>query len=220
MTYIESIDTMVYMVTKLQFDTLGLKEEDFAIFEALENTSLSVSDIARAIKIPRTSLVRPLKRLHNRKIIRKYTLGRKVMWKAIPELELLEKIHSLFPQSLDTVHKDNKTVVLNSQQDLVTTYEQMLKLPTKYPIYAIQSNESMASMIKHYPSKKLEALNTGIKNKRLIVHAILEEDVVERFGGLVEKHSHSKPAIYKSVHGRSAITRYVPKKTFTSPAEI
>ncbi len=173
---------------------LGLKPDHVKIL-SFASTPMTIDDLSKQTKIPRTSLYYSLPYLAERGFIVKQKLNKKILWSAVHIDQYYTTYASILPSKLSKVAVKIKT--LSGVSDMVSIFYDIAKLPRLSRVYAIQPNESLSWAVKKVPDKDLIYVNKQIKERRLIIDGLVHEDSLKVIDSI---------ELLESIHGRSADT--------------
>jgi len=143
-------------------NVLGLNHKEDAILEAIKRSSMSVSSIARSSKIPRTSLLYMLKKLHRRELVAKEKCGKRIQWKVNSPIGLTQASNS-------------GVVVYRGIHDIFQIFEKWTFLPKNTRIAGIQPDKSLRQSLLKNNIADFVRINESVKRNRIIFEGIVHE---------------------------------------------
>ncbi len=170
---------------------LGLKTKEELILSALSSGDKNVSEIARATKIPRTSLLYILTKLKERTLVEDEPKGKSVSWKLIKQ-DILD-IRSVGSSK-------NDISISHGAPALLDILNKLVDLPKNSRVQGIQPDISLRNAIKKNSLDDLLRINTALKEHKLIFEGIVHEKSVDTIMADMGKHAASK--IFESFIGR------------------
>jgi len=195
---------------------LGLHKEEVLILQKLEDEPLRIADISTYTKIPRTSLYYMLPKLEDRKFITQTKSGKKIFWKKNSDEHILnsyKKIIETFSNNTigitKTISKESQITILVGTPNLESVFFDMLKLPPKSRVYAIQPGISLLGVIQKMPLEHAVLFNRKIKQKQIIVEGIVHEKSLDDIERIINKED--AKMLFESFGGRSADTSKLPE---------
>ncbi|MEX0650231.1 MAG: winged helix-turn-helix domain-containing protein [Candidatus Andersenbacteria bacterium] len=219
------------MFTRESLTLLGLTSEDNALLKMLEKHDLSVSELARSTHQPRTSVYPRLSRLKERGLVTTTNRGKRRYWKTVSPRKLREKLFMLaHSHEIAEESGEQELGIISSQQSeykvyagknkLVEIYESLGQLPRHTRLHIMQPNISAYSVMKHFPYDRLVKLNQSIKDRKIIVEAILQENFLDYYTDRLKKEGKSSKDILQAYGGRLAITHHVPAERLNFDSEV
>lgn len=219
------------MFNRESLTLLGLDAADNRLLDVLKNGDNSISELSRLTKQPRTSLYPRLERLHARGFVTTTHTGKRRHWKTVSPQKLREKLF-LLAHTDETIEESGEHAVgiIPSQHSeykvyfglkkLVEIYMEIGQLPRNSRLYGIQPNISAYSLLKKFPYTQLVELNQHIKDRKIIVEGILQENFLEYWSARLKKEKKSPRDLLKAYSGRLAITTYVPAERLNVDSEV
>ncbi len=218
------------MFIEEEIKLLGLTTKEKKLLAGLSATPINVSSLARTTKIKRTSLYSLLDHLSSRGLVSKTLQGKRWYWFATPAKQLQEKFFSLAENHRTTsevreheigiiASQDSEYKIYRGKNKLITIYTELANLPRHSRLYGIQPNISVGSVLKHLPDENLITINESFKKRNIIVEALLQEDFLTAYAGIL-KQKKPKKEILQSYGNRLAVTTYIPKATLNFDSEI
>ncbi|MBI2618054.1 hypothetical protein HYW58_01220 [Candidatus Kaiserbacteria bacterium] len=190
-----------------------------------ERGALSVSALSRVVNFPRSTVDDVLKRLHDRKMVRRVSKGYASVWRLTKptqfEQELKEAAESL--GVLSSVEKSKRDMrdlfgVRISEKSEVKIYRGVGNVVKVYlnsmarkdtgRIYAIQTASAALSWFEKVPGEITKKVNEGIKKSGVILEGVLTEDIKDVYRKFAEKD----PDWPKAFGERMQAIRLVPKE--------
>jgi hypothetical protein len=219
------------MFSDEEIKLLGLDRMENKVLGVLQRGSFHVSRLAEGTKIGRTSLYPILGRLKQRGLVSYSYSGKRKHWHMISIPKLQEALFSLAENHRVNQKVGEKEVgVIASQESaykiyrgrkkLIQIYDDLSRLPRSTRVYGIQPNASVGSALKNLLSRELVGINERIKERQIIVDAVLQEDFVDYYASALKKLGKSPETILKSYGERAAVTTYVPKEYLNFNSEI
>jgi len=193
---------------------LGLSKEEVLILHLLDNQNLRINELSILTKIPRTSLYYMLPRLKDRGFIQQIKKEKRVLWiknKNIKNtygkaLDALADETELNVQK-QTISKETKIEILIKEK-MIRVFEDISNLAPRTRIYGIQPDMSFIQAVEYIPLADLLRINNAIKQKNIIVEAIIHERSIDSVQNLFDKDD--LRIFLESFGGRSADTVKLP----------
>jgi hypothetical protein len=201
---------------------LGFSVLENALMQGLSNEPISISHLSEALRVPRTSLYRPLKALAVRGFVESVRIGKRTSWRRISD-ELL--IASMSPILFGSARNSGdppthpEFFLHIGNENLMRLYERLGESKGQR-VLGIQPNRSAASVLEVFPFERLVRLNQRIKDNEVIVEALLQEDFISFYIDLVNRKGLPVEKILKAFGGRAADTTYVPQQFINFDSEI
>ena len=219
------------MFSRESLQLLGLSATENRVLTTLRKGDTSVSGLSRTTNISRTSLYPILNRLKKRGLITTTRRGKRQRWKAVSDQKMQQKLFTLAHQQEQIDESGEQVIgIVPSQQSeykvyagrekLVQIYEDLGRLPRNSRLAVIQPNVSAYSVMKQFPYKRLVKLNQAIKDRKIIVEAILQENFLDYYIARLKKEGKNPKQILKAYGGRLAVTTYVPEDRLDFDSEI
>lgn len=219
------------MFSRESLTLLGLTPEDNVLLKVLEKHNLGVSELARATGQPRTSLYPRLLRLKERGLVSTTHKGKRRLWRSVSPRKLRDKLFTL-AHAHEVVEESGEQEfgVISSQESeykvyagknkLVEIYESLGRLPRHTRLHIMQPNISAYSVMQRFPHDRLVAINQNIKDRQIIVEAILQENFLDYYTDRLREEGKSTKDIMQAYGGRLAITHYVPADRLNFDSEV
>ena len=219
------------MFSPEEITLLGLSPKEARLLNSLTSTPENPSTLARKSKLKRTSLYSLLEHLRRRGLVQKKKQGKRWYWQIIPQPQLQEQLFNLAEHhrvNRKTVEKEvgliaseeSQYKIYRGKEKLNSLYAELGQLPKHTRLYGIQPNLSMATALKNTSPGLITQINESIKQKGVVVEAILAEDFLSYYlKALGQKPANAKK-ILKSFSDRLAVTTYVPKDILNFEAEL
>jgi hypothetical protein len=149
-------------------EVLGLKPNESKILDAISSKELSISEISRKTRIPRTSLLFILNKLKDRTLVQIVKNGKRSLWKS----NLNESI-------TDFKRLHNYTEYYKGKDELMTIINMIPKLPKYSRILGIQPQTSLRFAMRKLPYDKILEINNIVKKNKLIFEGIVHEESID-----------------------------------------
>lgn len=219
------------MFTAEGLQLLGLTTRDNEVLKHLSRGPIGVSALARSTKLSRTSLYPLLERLHSRGLVTMSTRGKRRVWKLVAPEKLQRKLFSLAQDhEVQEDSGEHEVGIIPSQESeykvyygkekLVQIYEELGTLPRGSRLYGIQPNVSASSVMKKFPYDRLVKLNQAIKDRKIVVEAVLQENFVEYYVSRLKKTGKPVEDFLQAYGGRLAVTTHVPEERLNFDSEV
>lgn len=216
--------------TGLQLDTqnalLGFDELDSSLLRLLgDSGTLSVAEMTRKAKHPRSSIVDSLARLHRRGWVRKARVGVRTHWKLGNIVAIREQAHAFISLLRNaSSHEDEGIVHVPISADtefsvhsgiasILQLYRTTVRVHASKRMRVIQSTESAKALFARVKVADLISVNEAIKRHSMIVDAIVTPSIL----ALSTDQSREWKA---SMEGRTAATVLVPDNILPFAAEM
>jgi len=213
---------------------LGFSARGFRIFEIIQerNSEMSVSEVARVTRVKRTTATYILKDLARRHLIICSGTTRRPLYTKIKKGDFEEKIqnivHTLYNKEIGySVGYDSKKSSVRTyfgSEAIFTLWQEMVGLPKSSRIRCIQPDISFQLAIEHtqgiIPHEDLVTINKLIKQRRLIMEAVVHEESVDTITKTIKQHGDSPVAFLESFSGRTADTSSLPPGYLNEPVEM
>jgi DNA-binding MarR family transcriptional regulator len=219
------------MFTKEAQQILGLGSQDNQVLISLSKSTMSVTELSKKTKIARTSLYPLLERLHNRGLVATVRNGKRRSWKLISKEKLQRKLFSLAHEyPIDDTESESEMGIVAAQESeykvyhgrekLMQIYESLGELPRSSRLYGIQPNVSAYSVMQQFDFERLVEINQRIKDRKIIVEAVLQENFVDYYTKMLKKEKKPGKDILKAYGGRLAVTYHVPVERINFDSEV
>lgn len=187
---------MVIMRTALkEWDILGLTPAEAKVLLALgKHNTLSVSEIARHARVPRTTVTSALRRLKKRRLVRHLASGHKSFWKASRSEKIKRELEeALVPFEKETQRLQKNEIiggidsreigisVFRGEKQMRRAYEQMLRLSKAERVLFIQGNVSAEKALKTIDSGYISEFHKKFKKSGIIMEGVSGKSVLELF---------------------------------------
>lgn len=193
---------------------LGLTKDEVLVIEKITNTPLKIAEISTQTSIPRTSLYYMLPKLEDRGFIEQIRQGKKILWikskniKTTYEKALGTLIDSNEEHLTPHIFSEKTKVTVLRKEKIVQIFEDISNLTPRTRIYGIQPDVSFMQAVEYMPLAKLVEINNIIKQKNIIVEAIIHERSIDSIQNLFNKDD--LRIFLESFGGRSADTVKLP----------
>jgi predicted transcriptional regulator len=193
---------------------LGLHKDEVLVLEKLDGATLKIAELSQETKIPRTSLYYMLSRLEDRGFVHQVKQGKKILWTKSKDImsthkkalsALLDKEEANILTSL--ISKETKVSVLRDKK-IIQIFEDISNLAPRTRIYGVQPDTSFVQAVEYIPLTDLIKINNTIKQKNIIVEAIIHERSIDSIQNLFNKDD--LRVFLESFGGRSADTVKLP----------
>jgi DNA-binding Lrp family transcriptional regulator len=206
---------------------LDLQGTDSVVFSCLINDGRqSVATLSKHCRLPRSTVVDTLKRLHARGLVRQVAIGKRTHWKTTDTMKIAERFlvasEMLMTPSIELeqdkkmqlkISKETEFVVFVGWYNMVKVYEREIKAHPHERLYAIQSAKSAEAAFTQAGQASFEPMNRAIREHGLIVEGILSE-------GMFELYEKQPREWLESMEGRMNAIRVVPDRVLDFSAEL
>ena len=144
---------------------LGLTQAENKILDSIEVTPLSISNIARSTKIPRTSLLYMLGKLSDRELVVTEKRGKRTLWRSNSAVAM-KQIPS------------NDVIVYRDVDAIYGIIEKWKSLPKNTRISAIQPDKSIRLSLRKNSLENWLSFNESLKQNAIIIEGIVHEKSV------------------------------------------
>lgn len=171
---------------------LGLSKNELKVVESLFTSPKLVADIARNIKLPKTTINYIVLKLKKRGLIFALPYGKRHSWSLVDNFNLVESFTSLAQLFIKDGHTDIKTISISKNtriqlyrgtKSLYKLWLIMSSLPRLERLYAIQPDSSfnlaLNHFLKHFSYDEINEINHRIKKNKIIIEAIVHEQSAE-----------------------------------------
>lgn len=205
-------------MTKDMAKLLGLSIADTKIINNL-NEGMTVSEIASAAKIPRTSLYYTLRKLTERGFVYSRMVRKKEMWfKSSHEdfskkyIDAIQSMGSPTP-SLNSISQAH---IYTGSSNLMNVFWDITNLAPGSRFYCIQPRRSLVNVLKKTDLEDVIIFNNSVKRKNLIIEGIIHETGTVDMVKVIDQKN--QKAFLESFFGRAADTVKMPEN-FLSTTE-
>lgn len=190
------------IIKKENLNFLGINTKENKIINRLEEKSpAKVTDIAKNINTPRTTVYFLLNKLEDREIVEKIKIANHYEWQLISNLDFSQKLEKILKLS-----GKSKDVEIHSGQDkIIEAYEQILNFNKTNRIYTIQGNKSAKHAIERINKQKLYDIHQKTKKDKIIIEGIIGQSSLKLFKQMSSSD-------LQSHFGRPVIAYVVPDK--------
>ncbi len=155
-----------------------------------------VSELAREIKLPRTSLYLPLEELEKHGFINKIRIGNRSFWEANSPKSILRHmkentsgLQMLLPNLENLAFSNKKTdgselLFYKSKKGLELANSMIFKLKSNERVYSIQGSRTVEFQKQKFSTNEIIEWQTALKKSNVIGEAIVGEDVLDSIKGL------------------------------------
>ena len=202
---------------------LGLSVLEDTLIRTLSSEPESIVNLAEKTGAPRTSLYRPLQSLASRGLIERIKIGKRHYWKSISQETLIAALGPILftgATTNDTSSPLHPEFFLHTGKEALMLLYEKLADKAGVRVFSIQPNRSAQSVLGVFPFERLVRLNEKIKERGVIVEAIVQEDFVPFYVNLLQKRGLSIQSILTAFVGRAADTAYIPKEFMNFDSEI
>lgn len=219
------------VLTNEQYQLLGLNKKDRTLIEGLTDQSLSFTVLARKVKIPRTSLYTRIKHLLKRGLITEVRVGKRKQYVLVSREVLQGYFEELADHFSMIEKKKSKSFILHGRvsseylvyrgiENLVALYKRFGDLDKYSRIYTLQPNISAYSVMKAFPYDELVKINQRIKDRKIIVEAVLQENFIDFYKNKLRQENKPIKDIFEAYGGRMADTHYISQKYINFDSEL
>ena len=213
------------MFTKEFTKVLNLTKDESDVLKALETGHMSMTDLASATRIARTTLYSTVKTLKARTFIERY----KIKNKTIISLTDKTKIDSiLFTES--THKKTSQDEWLKSPdfkisygvENLIAVYEKITNQKNQR-MSVIQPTSSMLALVKKIDPKKLIELNEAVKSNKVIFDTIIHQNYMAKYMDTYigeQNHKQTQESLLKSLEKRMSQMSIIDNEYLNAGSEI
>lgn len=215
--------------TQNSLELLGLSESETAILETL-GTAKSVQDIALDSKVSRTGVNHIIKKLAKKSLVTHIRHGKRRLYIALSPSELSLKLQnalddlSIHEGSAKSARvktsKESEFIIYSGIKEIIPAHERIASLNKNERIRAIQPNKSWMNLHKKLTPKELVRFNNTIRENKLIIDAVLQDDAYKKYGEFFREDPAALKEIATSFTDRMADYTTVSSKFFNQNAEI
>lgn len=196
---------------------LGLNTKQLRVLTALHKAVYTLPDLAKAARVPRTSLYYMLRTLGDRELITKEKRGNTWYYRATPITQTLDTLEHVLqcvsetlPQSATTTFGKHSNVIVHKHNNgTLESIATLAHMPRGTRWFGIQPRTSLLHALTKNPADVFIALNTEIKKRHHIVEAALHESGTELLWKALPASTSEQ--LLRSVGGRSADTARLPE---------
>lgn len=205
---------------------LALSFVERQVFDFLNNDERqSIAGISQELSLPRMTVHDAIQKLHGRGLLRAVRVGKRRVWKRTrPEkvVQQLQGISNVLLEAEDGLVGESSEVHVSQGADvkvhtgaekMFQVYKTQLARHKRVRVFVIQSGSSAKAALNSIPSNAWEEVNRTIGANKLIVEAVVTEDMMELY-------KEQSDDWIKSMEKRLAATRVVPEKFFSVAAEL
>lgn len=168
----------------MSFNTVGqsrkildMSVSEFAVYKLLTNSPQSATEISKKTKIPYTSIIYNIKRLHERGLVQQVAFGKRKKYKKASEIRvntLITAIEEIFiPNIWKTRDMHPSIVFYRGLEAMKKTYMKVKDLPDDTVFYAIQSVTAFREQINKTGPEYLDELAPELS--RFVIKSIVSE---------------------------------------------
>ena len=209
---------------------LDLGETEIKILDSL-SVAKNCSDVAKEIKIPRTTVSFVTKNLIRKGLVLSVRHGKRSKYVALTEEQLRARLEQMLGEMKSTarerkgaqvrISKESQFTIHVGYKEVVDAYSRIAAKNKDTRIKAIQSNKSWNTIVEKLPPKELIQFNQSVIDNNLIIDGILEDNYYEMYREYLKKNpAIDAKATAKSLTGRMADYTLVPKEYFDVYSEI
>jgi len=161
---------------------LDLKESEETVFRVLTRESMSVADIAREVTLPRMTAFQALRSLQRRKLVERTLVGKRYFWRRIGVNQASDLLQMTFDALINPgSHGERKLFIktYSGSADLFSVLKDLLEAYAGERLYGFQSTKSAKECIDTLGTDRVVAINNLIKEKGIIVEAVLGKSFAE-----------------------------------------
>lgn len=192
-------------LTKDEWEIFDFTEAEAKIVHALkEKGTLSVSALSRAVKLPRSTVDDALKRLNERRLVRRVSKGYASVWRLVKPVQLAQEFNEV-ADSLGAIseaeqrRRDMRDVfgvrisetsevkIYRGAENIVRVYINFFTRSGIDRVHAIQTAEAARSWLERMPPKFTKEVNEEIKKSGLVLEGVLTEDIKDIYRLFVER---------------------------------
>lgn len=171
------------MFTKDFSKVLNLTKDESTVLKALEGVHMSMTDLASATKIPRTTLYSTVKTLKDRTFIERYKIKNKTIISLVDKTKIdsilfIESTHKRIDEDKWLKNPDLKIVY--GLENLIQLYEKIANQKNQR-MQAIQPTSSMLASIKKIKPEKLVELNESVKKNKIVFDVIIHQNYMSKY---------------------------------------
>lgn len=193
---------------------LNISRDELLAIKALKVRALNVSQISEAVKVPRTTLYTALASLESRGLISSDVKGKSRIF-TIQNLQLIDQIDAM----LNTPVQEKPFEFIYGKGLMLKEYESIYNQKNKR-IYAIQPTASLLDLVRKFHANVFIPINENMKKNKVIVEAIIKEDVFSAYLNEYKNDKDMQQRILKSFHGRMNSSTFISKKYLNCNSEL
>ncbi len=222
------------ILSKNLIKLLHLNDIEQEILVSLERADLNVSQIAKATKIPRTTLYTAIDSLQDRNLIRMRKQGKSTILSPISTNHLAEILENESIQMVEhgTFTLKNRKAAQNlqnpSQSAITFIYgkDAMLNVwielahTSNHRLQCIQPTSSLETVLKKYEPSVFIPLNNAIKKNKVVMETIVNENSFSTYMDTYKTKPHIQKQIIQSFIGRATDTTMVKNNLLKNNADL
>ena len=171
---------------------IGLTSSEAKVFCALSSHGISVTELARITRLPRTTCDHIVKRLLGRGWVESEKYGKRLVWKRVSD----KKIKQLLEEVARTEHKTNlsfsqtdigelvrvafgqghEVKVHTGIESLIAIYEELAQVPRGHRVYVVESFATVQAVIERVPTEVITRINKQIRARGIIFEALASDE--------------------------------------------
>ena len=187
---------------------LELKKPEEAVLRALACEPMSVAEIARRSELPRMTAFSALQSLKRRRLAERPLVGKRHFWARAET----DRVSGLLQMTFDALinpgnHGEQKLFIktYSGSEELFSVLRDLLEAHAGERLYGFQSTKSAKECIETLGTERVVAINNLIKEKGIIVEAVLGKSFAE----IGKEYG---PEWRESYVGRAAAVTLVPEE--------
>jgi len=214
-------------------DLLGLSRAEEKVLFIIASEKLSVSEISRRSKIPKTTLNYVVRKLENRGLLEYIKKGERKLWMISDAHDLCNRFTALGESfggrtgegiTTISISRNTRVEIYQGTESLYKLWGKFVSLHKTERLYAIQPDKSFNSAISHIIKKlsfkDLVDMNEKILNSNIIVEALVHERSVESIAKTISSFGHDPVPFLAGFLNRPADTARLPADFMDVNAEM
>lgn len=203
------------MLSKDIINFLNLTSDEQKVLEAISFAPKNISQLARTLKVPRTTLYTAIASLLRRRLIEKSKKGKATM---------ITLLRSDMLISLQNIHGNSSSPqlgfsLIQGKDALLQVWKEAVKIPNSR-IKAIQPIRSMETTVKKFKPGTFVPINEALKTNHIVLEAIVHEDAFKQYMNIHKDDPHIQKKIAQSFFGRMNDTTVVGRNYLNSNSDL
>jgi hypothetical protein len=195
---------------------LNLKKPEEAVLCILEQKPLSVAEIARLAALPRMTAFQALQSLKKRRLAERMLVGKRHFWVRIETNQASNLLQMTFDALINPSDNSERKLFIKTYEgaeSLFSVLKNLFEAHVGERLVGFQSTDSAKECVGALGMERIIAINELIKEKGIIVEAILGKSFVE----LGQQYG---PEWEESYVGRAAAVTIVPEEYMNLGVDI
>lgn len=179
------------------FDFTPAEEVVFSVLK--EKKALSISELARQAKTPRTTVTDVLERLKERKLVRRVSKGYSSKWRLLKPIYLEKHLNNVADALEIPLDKDFANgAVMQGWSEILEYNTKLLASRANKRMFLLQTTSSLQGTLANITDSALSQFNQLAKKQGLIIELVLTQGAFKLYCDTAREH----PDWAKNVFGR------------------